>query len=158
MKHTLYFPHDIGSRNDPKIQKLLKNHGYEALGLYWCIVEMLYENDGQLNMDEIETYAFSLNCESKLLKVLFTESGLFQRRKKVVFSKSQILRMNAIKEKSAKASISASARWSDTNAMRTHNERNADAMLKINKINKEKKRKTITNVIEKSQRNEHTKP
>lgn len=142
MKQTTYFPHDINSRNDAKIQRLIKDHGYAALGIFWCVVEMLYENNGQLSTDEIDTYAFSLSCDPALLKAVLFESGLFKKRKKVIFSESQTKRMLAIHEKSEKAKYSASKRWVDTNAMRTHSDSNA-----INKI-KLKEKKTIFNIME----------
>jgi hypothetical protein len=142
MKQTTYFPHDINSRNDPKIQKLIKDHGYAALGIFWCVVEMLYENNGQLLADEIDTYAFSLSCDPKLLKTVLFHSKLFKREKKIIFSESQTKRMKAIHEKSEKAKYSASKRWGDANAMRTHSDGNAIKEIKL------KEKKTIFNIME----------
>ena len=33
--------HDFNARNDPKIRQLRADHGLEAYGLYWCIIEIL---------------------------------------------------------------------------------------------------------------------
>ena len=49
-KESFYFTHDYGARNDPKILELRSEYGLEGLGLYWCIVETLAEEeDGYIN-------------------------------------------------------------------------------------------------------------
>jgi hypothetical protein len=43
MKETYYFSHDYNARNDEKIIKLIQKEGWEAYGIYWAVVEKIYE-------------------------------------------------------------------------------------------------------------------
>ena len=42
-KESFYFSHDYGSRNDPKLVKVLMKLKQEGKGVYWDLIEMLYE-------------------------------------------------------------------------------------------------------------------
>ena len=44
MSETFYFSHDYNTRADTKIKKILARHGYLGYGLFWAIVEDLYNN------------------------------------------------------------------------------------------------------------------
>ena len=44
-KDTLYFPHDYNAASDEKIEELLFKLGNEGYGIYWRIIEMLYQNN-----------------------------------------------------------------------------------------------------------------
>jgi len=43
-KDTYYFSHDYNCRNDEKIKRLLRKHGMCGYGIFWSIVEDLYNN------------------------------------------------------------------------------------------------------------------
>ena len=60
---NLYFKHDYGARNDPKLIRIKRNFGYEGLGIYWCFVEIIYENKGELTLEELEDACFDLNYD-----------------------------------------------------------------------------------------------
>lgn len=134
MKTTHYFPHDTNARNDTKLQKLFMQEGLKGLGLFWCIVEMIYENNGRLLIDEIPTYAFTLHCEPNEIMALITKYKLFKRDKKWFFSVTAIDRLNEIKQRSESAKIGALKRWGNANAMQTQNDGNAINKSKVNKI------------------------
>ena len=40
-----YFSHDSNARNDEKVLMLRAKHGWEGYGLYWALVEMMFENN-----------------------------------------------------------------------------------------------------------------
>jgi hypothetical protein len=44
-KDSYWFKHDYNARNDEKILELLSEHGAEAYGIYWMIVETMAENE-----------------------------------------------------------------------------------------------------------------
>ena len=44
-KDTFWFKHDYNARNDEKILELRSEHGVEAYGIYWMIVETMADND-----------------------------------------------------------------------------------------------------------------
>lgn len=94
MKDSPYLTHDIGARNDPKLVKVQMEMGGQGLGIYWCLVEMLWENDGYLPFDSA-TLAFSLRWASPedVQKVL-TGFGLFENDGEKVWSPSALGRIN----------------------------------------------------------------
>lgn len=63
MKETFYFQHDFNARNDPKLQSLLMERGVAGIGIYWCIVELLYEQGGVLPLKQCKSIAFALHVE-----------------------------------------------------------------------------------------------
>lgn len=72
-----YFSHDEGARNDPKLVKVLMRLGQAGKGVYWDLVEMLYEQGGYLPLAECESYAFALRTECDLILKLVNDFGLF---------------------------------------------------------------------------------
>ena len=50
-----WFKHDFNASSDMKLQKLRRKHGIEAIGIYWMLVELLYRQNGQATMDDLET-------------------------------------------------------------------------------------------------------
>lgn len=49
-----WFKHDINTQRDIKIRKLLKAEGYLGYGLFWNIVEAIYDNGGSLTEKEAQ--------------------------------------------------------------------------------------------------------
>ena len=120
-----YFSHDEGARNDPKLIKVLMRLGQPGKGVYWDLVEMLYEQDGYLMRSDCESYAFALRTDNDLLKSLINDFDLFTSDDVRFWSDSVLRRLLVRKSKSLKASESAQKRWSDANALRLQSEGNA---------------------------------
>lgn len=78
MKGTHYFSHDSAARNAPKLQRVLMTHGCAGIGIYWCIVEMLYEQGGVMGMDECDGIAFALHTERGIVESIVKDFGLFE--------------------------------------------------------------------------------
>lgn len=120
----------------------------EWIGLYWCILEMLYEEKWFLMRTECERIAFELRVSQDLVEEVVFDSELFQYDGEKFWSKSALERISMMQEKSEKARQSAENRWwknrDDANALRTQSECNAI---------KEKKRKEniINNTEEKTE-------
>ena len=94
MKDSPYLTHDIGARNDPKLVKVQMEMGGQGLGIYWCLVEMLWENDGYLPFDSA-TLAFSLRwASSEDVQKVLTKFGLFENDGEKVWSPSALGRIN----------------------------------------------------------------
>ena len=53
--------------------------GMSGIGLYWCIVECLYENNGYLDLDQINLLAYELRVEKKLIEDLIDNYDLFKK-------------------------------------------------------------------------------
>lgn len=127
-KDTYYFSHDYNARTDEKIKLLIRKHGLRGYGIFWAIVEDLYNNANALRLD-CDGIAFELREDSEIIKSVIHDFNLFQIDGDVFGSLSVQTRLNERLGKSAKARESALNRWSkvktDANALQTHSERNA---------------------------------
>lgn len=130
-KDTFYFPHDYNARSDPKLRNVLMKHKANGIGIYWCIIEMLYEQNGYIKLSDIEVIAFELHEECDRIKSILQDFDLFRFKEDKFYSDSVLRRLKARKNKSDKNRQNAITRWNkehseDANAMRSHSERNAN--------------------------------
>lgn len=144
-KDTFYFSHDFNTRNDIKIKKLIAKHGYLGYGLFWAIIEELYNNTNVLPND-YDCIAFDLRCDSELVKSIINEFDLFVVDTENFGSLSIQRRLNERNEKSKKARESVLARWKkkkeDTNVLQSYYDSNT---IKESKV-KESKEKETNNI------------
>jgi uncharacterized protein YdaU (DUF1376 family) len=113
--------------------------GMEGIGIYWCIIEMLYEQNGYISLSNIEAIAFELHTECERIKNVLQGYELFKFKEDKFFSESVLRRLRKINSKSEKAKKSAQIRWnkadaSNADAMRTQCNGNAVNKIKGNKI------------------------
>lgn len=130
MKDSFYFPHDYHARHDIKLERLRMEIGPAGDGIYWSLVEMLYENQGKLLLADIPSIAKSLNTTSELVEKVVKQSNLFIVKDDFFYSKSLLVRLKHINTKRRKARASANKRW-DANAMLTQSESNARKESKV---------------------------
>ena len=143
-KDAYYFSHDFGARNDPKLQKVLMKLGQEGKGVFWDLIEMLFEEGGMLMLSECESYAFALRTDEKCINSLINDFGLFNKDNIYFWSESVNKRLKQRSEKSEKARQSAMDRWNkdanasieNANALRIESDSNAIKEIKSNE-NKE---------------------
>lgn len=148
-----YFPHDYYARNDIKLVKLQMKLGYEAKGIYWDLIEMMYEQGGNLHLSECESYAFAMRTECEKIANVLRFDELFVISGDTVTNESVTRRLMERNEKSNKAAKSASKRWEkDANAMRTQCDGNAikekkrkekEIKVKNSKVKNSKEEETI---------------
>ena len=73
-----YFSHDYGARNDPKLLELQMEMGGQGLAIWWCLVEMLWENEGYLPRN-FKSIAFSLHwAQAEEVQKVVEGFGLFE--------------------------------------------------------------------------------
>ena len=107
-----YFSHDFNARNDIKLKKLNMQLGLQGIGLYWCIIECLYENDGYLTLDEdVDLLVYDLKVDRELIINLIDNFDLFKKNKNKFYSQSVLDRLQKITDKSNKNRESVSKRW-----------------------------------------------
>jgi len=144
MKDTFYFSHDYNARNDAKIKNLIRKHGINGYGIFWAIVEDLYNNANALPTD-YESIAYDLRTDSEIIKSVINDFDLFVLDGGNFGSLSIEKRINERNEKSKNARLAAESRWNkvkeDANAMQTHSNRNAIKERKGNEINESKEKK-----------------
>ena len=75
-KGTFYFRHDCNARTDRKLINLSMKHGMQGIGIYWCVVEMLYEEGGYLPL-EYERISFELRTDTKVIQDVIQGFELF---------------------------------------------------------------------------------
>lgn len=99
MKDLQYITHDLGARNDPKLLNLQMRMGGAGLAIFWCLVEMLWENDGYLPTD-YEAIAFSLRwAKASDVKRVVNEFELFIVEEDRFWSRSAMERINQKKDR-----------------------------------------------------------
>lgn len=144
-KDTFYFSHDYNSRNDEKIKFLLRKHGIIGYGLFWAIIEDLYNNANALRTD-YEGIAYDFRVECELVKSVINDFDLFVFDGETFGSLSVQKRLDERDSKSIKARESASKRWTNANAMQSQCEGNAIKERKVKEI-KEKKVNKVKEII-----------
>lgn len=136
-KETFYFSHDYNSRSDKELIKVVMKMGMSGIGIYWCIVEMLYEEGGYLLRTECERIAFELRTDVGSITQIIETFNLFKIDSDKFWSDSVLHRLEIRDEKSAKARKSAFKRWENADALQTQSDANAIKERK-GKENKEK--------------------
>jgi hypothetical protein len=143
MKETFYFSHDYNARTDAKIKNLIRKHGFLGYGIFWAIIEDLYNNANALQTD-CEGIAFDLHSDHELIRSIIFDFDLFVFDGDTFGSLSVQRRLEERDKKSNKARESAFKRWSkDANAMRTHSEGNAIKERKGKDIKESKDKKAV---------------
>jgi len=148
MKETNYFSHDYNARSDRKLIKLQTKMGMEGMGIYWCIVEMLYEEAGYLKKD-YDSIAFELRTEYARIKSVIEDYELFKTDDEKIWSESCLERLKKRMSISEKARENINKRWEkyngNTGVLRANQFGNTIKERKGKEI-KEKENKEITNM------------
>jgi uncharacterized protein YdaU (DUF1376 family) len=125
MKESYYFSHDYHARSDENIIKLLRVNGVEGYGIYWMVVEMLYEGGGSIPHD-YELIAYEMRTQCERIKSVCEGFDLFYFKDGRIYSKSVDRRLAERENRSRKAYNSAMKRWDgNAKAMPTQCEGNA---------------------------------
>lgn len=111
MKDTFFFTHDYNARNDPKLQRVLMKLGCAGLGIYWCIIEQLYEQGGSLPMCDCESIAFALRVEVGMVEKIVTDFDLFKTDEMRFWSPSVNTRLEKRTEIAQKRKNAALVSW-----------------------------------------------
>lgn len=151
-----FFPHDFKARNDSKLVKVNMEMGMEGIGIYWCIIESLYEAGGALSISDIDTLSFDLHVDKNIILKLIKNYDLFQINNEKFFSKSVTRRLSEIEKISKTKSNASKVRWQkqrENEGMHMHSTCNANGMhvenicnakkRKENKIKENKKEENI---------------
>jgi len=124
-KETFYFSHDYTARSDEKIKNLIYDFGYEGYGIYWSLIEELYQNANALRR-QYKRIAFDMRVDEKTIKSIIENFDLFIVENEFFGSLSVQRRLDMRIDKSTKARESAQKRWTNNaNALPTQCEGNA---------------------------------
>lgn len=123
-KDTFYFSHDYNARNDEKIKRLIRKHGMIGYGIFWSVVEDLYNNANALRTD-YEGIAYDLRTDSDTVASVIIDFDLFFFNEDFFGSNSVQERLNQRNSKSESARKSAIYRWENANALHSLSDSNA---------------------------------
>ena len=140
MKKT-YLQHQSNSFTDIKVIKMRSKLGMEAYGIFWALLELLFNEENKLCIDDYAVLAFSLQCDEDKLKSVIEDFDLFIIEDGCFYSKRLNNHIDTINSKSIKAKESASKRWNNANAKRTHSDSNA-SRVEYSKVDKSKVKKS----------------
>ena len=104
-----YFSHDINSRTDKKIMKLICKHGFEGYGVFWAIVEFMHINDFKVSDEDLIAYELRANVE--LVHSIMNDFELFTINDGFYISERINKNLNRITEEKEKFKKGAVIRW-----------------------------------------------
>jgi hypothetical protein len=142
-KDTFYFSHDYNARNDEKIKRLIRKHGMQGYGVFWSIVEDLYNNANALRLD-YDGIAYDLRSDSDTVFSVINDFDLFVFDVNTFGSLSVQKRLDERNDKSIKARESANKRWNNANALQPQSDSNAIKERKGKEIKEIKYRDNIS--------------
>lgn len=133
----MYFSHDFGARNDPKLIKIQMEMGGQGLAIFWCLVEMLWEQDGYLPKD-YKSIAFCLRwaTEEDVRRVV-EDFELFDFDGELIWSNSALARKkkieNMAEQRRAAGKRGADARYGkNSDAIAELKQSHSDAIAVLN--------------------------
>ncbi|MFA6071636.1 MAG: DUF4373 domain-containing protein [Janthinobacterium sp.] len=114
-----YFSHDSNARNDEKVLMLRAEYGWEGYGLFWALIEMMFEKEEIcLSHNKIKGLSLSYNIDITLLEGVINSAinnGLFESDSDKFWSNSlrnRKLKFYELKEKRSLAGKKGmSSRW-----------------------------------------------
>ena len=117
--------------------------GVAGIGVYWCIIEQLYEQGGVLSLAQCKSIAFALHIESKDVESVIKDFDLFQNDGENFWSESVNSRLSRRKEISEKRKSAAISSWKSRGQMQMQSNcnENSDTCNAIKE--KERKEKDI---------------
>ncbi len=132
--------------------------GMEGIGLYWCIIEFLYENNGYLTLDDdMEMLVYELRIDKEKILKLIENYDLFKIFKNKFFSQSVLNRLQEIEELSKSNREKAMKRWGkrketrhtngNTENMQEESNGNATASVRQCDIKEKKIKENISSSI-----------
>jgi hypothetical protein len=147
-KDAYYFSHDGNARNDVKCLRLRREMGLEGYGLFWCLIEMLREEESHtLPLDMVEDIAFNLHTSKEKTLAVITRYGLFEVDDKNFFSVRLKRSMDSYKELKNKF-IEAGRKGGHSKAKARLEQGSNDPLpLKESKVNEIKEKKSKANEI-----------
>jgi len=86
-KNAYYFSHDCNARNDEKILMLRAEYGMEGYGIFWALIEMMFE-DNETRLSHARVKGIAVSCsiavamlsdviDAAISEKLFTSNGTY---------------------------------------------------------------------------------
>lgn len=148
----LYFEHDFDARNSTTIRKLVKEIGLAGVGIYWILIEKLYEKEGTITQEDVELLAWDFREDIELFEKVIKIA--FIKEDNNIISKGVIARIeereSANKARSEKARELAQKRWGgkrEAPVPEWMNEENKNKKEEIKKFTEEEAKNIMNKVF-----------
>jgi len=147
MAKPLYFSHDSDARNDQKILMLRAEHGWEGYGIYWMLIEIMFQNDNTfIHNNTIKGLAYCYNIDITLLQSVITtciHNDLFASDDHTFWSegirKRKEMSMQSYERKRAAGRKGMASRWGQKTEDNTVITTDNTVITKNNKLNRIKR-------------------
>ena len=140
-----YINHKVSNRSEYVFRKLIERKGAAAYGVYWYVLEELYESGGRMLFEEIESISNALCVRKDFVASVIKSFSLFQYDSESFWSDEvikQIEKRQKLKEKRKEA---ANKRWvSEKNIIVLEKEKEVESspIVKPTRVNKEQEMKS----------------
>ena len=105
-----WFKHDFYTCNDQKMQRLDFKYPVIGYGIFFKVVELLYQNNGKLEYD-LDFISFAISYDKDVINSVLNDFNLFTIQDEVLYNKRVLESIKEITEKSEKARASANRRY-----------------------------------------------
>lgn len=111
MKKVQYFSHDYNARNDIKLQTLIYDFGMRGVGIYWSLIEILYENKGVIDRTSIDSFCYFFHEEKSDVMKILRDYNLFESDGDLFWSSTANKRLEKRKQVSESRKKASQKRW-----------------------------------------------
>lgn len=140
-----YINHKISNRSEYIFRKLIEKKGAAAYGVYWYVLEELYESGGRMLFEEIESISNALCVRKDFVASVIKSFSLFQYDSDSFWSDEVIEQIEKRQKLRKKRKEAANKRWvSEKNIIVPEEEKEVESspIVKPTIVNKEEEMKS----------------
>lgn len=140
-----YINHKISNRSEYAFRKLIERKGAAAYGVYWYVLEELYESGGRMLFEEIESISNALCVRKDFVASVIKSFSLFQYDSESFWSDEVIEQIEKRQKLKDKRKEAANKRWvSEKNIIVPEKEKEVESspIVKPTRVNKEQEMKS----------------
>lgn len=140
-----YINHKISNRSEYIFRKLIEKKGAAAYGVYWYVLEELYESGGRMLFEEIESISNALCVRKDFVASVIKSFSLFQYDSDSFWSDEVIEQIEKRQKLRKKRKEAANKRWVfEKNIIVPEEEKEVESspIVKPTRVNKEEEMKS----------------
>ncbi len=107
----LWFRHEFYARSSPKLTDLKMEMKMEGIGIYWCLIEFMYEQNGFLTENDLKVLCFNEHLEIEKVRQVLKLAKFKYDKIKGYYSNGVLERIDKREEFCKKQKEKADKRW-----------------------------------------------
>ena len=139
-----FIKHDVNSMKDSKILSLRKSFGMEGYGIFWSLLEILFNENGKLSESKLSDIAWELRVDETLIKSIL-DTDLFIKIEDYYTNKRIDETLNTVETRSKIATKAVNTRWEKHRSSITSGITDSNTICNTDKIREEKIREDKNN-------------